>query len=433
MGWSQRVWSHPPADLADELRRRGSEADYFALYETAPAAPAEPLNGLRWIAAGGCRAVHRLDRATPDAWNALAEAWRAHPTWWFGVLAYDLKNAFEPSLAPRGAAWHGQPDVALWEPEWVASCALDGRVTVEGDLDAWLAAHPPLTSGGTSKMTPVRPWTFAWSAPDYLERAETLKFHLHRGDIYEVNLCADAQATGRPDLPRLAQTLQDRAQAGMAGQLHFGDWVVVSASPERYLQVRPDGCAYSQPIKGTAPRSADPAADAASAAALQAAEKERSENIMIVDLVRNDLSRIAAPGSVAVPRCTELQSFATVHHLVSTVEAQLGPGRDWLDAVAASFPMGSMTGAPKLRAMELIDASESRPRGWYSGAMGYVRPDGYADFNVLIRTLFGHLPTDSWQLWAGSALTLAADPEAEWQECLLKAQNPQNVWNESVE
>jgi len=154
---------------------------------------------------------------------------------------------------------------------------------------------------------------------------------------------------------------------------------------------------------------------------------------MIVDLVRHDFSRVAAMRTVKVPRLLELQSFKTVHHLVSTVEAQLKPGLDWLDAVAASFPMGSMTGAPKLRAMELIDRHESRARGWYSGAMGYVRPDGSADFNVLIRTLFGHAPSGSWQLWAGSALTLAADPVAEWEECLLKAATPQNVWNESVE
>ena len=154
---------------------------------------------------------------------------------------------------------------------------------------------------------------------------------------------------------------------------------------------------------------------------------------MIVDLVRHDFSRVAAAQTVKVPRLLELQTFKTVHHLVSTVEAQLKPGLDWLDAVAASFPMGSMTGAPKLRAMELIDSHEARPRGWYSGAMGFVRPDGSADFNVLIRTLFGHAPSDSWQLWAGSALTLAADPAAEWDECLLKAATPQNVWNESVE
>ena len=153
---------------------------------------------------------------------------------------------------------------------------------------------------------------------------------------------------------------------------------------------------------------------------------------MIVDLVRHDFSRVAAPQTVRVPRLLELNSFKTVHHLVSTVEAKLRPGCDWLDAVAASFPMGSMTGAPKLRAMELIDAHERRPRGWYSGAMGYVRPDGSADFNVLIRTLFGHVPSGSWQVWAGSALTLAADPQQEWEECLLKASVPQTVWNEFV-
>ncbi len=429
MGWSQRVWSTPPADLADELQRRGSEADYVAFYETAPAAPGEPLNSLRWIAAGGCRRVHRIDRATPETWNALAEAWRARPTWWFGVLAYDLKNAFEPSLAPRGAAWHGQPDVALWEPEWVLECLLDGTLVEHGDAQSWLRG--PERQPVTSNQEPS-PWSVRWTVGDYTETAKSLQFHLHRGDIYEVNLCVDAEARGERNVADLYRSLQRRAEAGMAGMLRFEEFAVASASPERYLNVRADGSLYSQPIKGTAARHHDPVADAAAGSALTKAEKEQAENVMIVDLVRHDFSRVAAPQTVRVPRLLELNSFKTVHHLVSTVEAKLRPGCDWLDAVAASFPMGSMTGAPKLRAMELIDAHERRPRGWYSGAMGYVRPDGSADFNVLIRTLFGHVPSGSWQVWAGSALTLAADPQQEWEECLLKASVPQTVWNEFV-
>lgn len=436
MGWSQRVWSKPPADLADELQRRGSEADYFAFYETSPAAPAEPLNGLRWIAAGGCRAVHRIDRATPAAWADLAAAWRDRPTWWFGVLGYDLKNAFEPSIPARGDAWCGQPDLALWEPEWVVECRQDGTVVEYGSAQAWLqnegqrpGRDPQPAALGASPTS----WVLDWSAADYAEKAERLRVHLNRGDMYEVNLCVNAVARGARDLGSLFHGLQQRAEAGMAGMLRWGDYAVVSASPERYLQVSVDGRIRSQPIKGTAPRRSDPVADAAEGSALQRAEKEQAENVMIVDLVRHDFSRVAAQQTVKVPRLLELNSFKTVHHLVSTVEAQLRPGLDWLDAVAASFPMGSMTGAPKLRAMELIDAHESRPRGWYSGAMGYVRPDGSADFNVLIRTLFGHVPSASWQVWAGSALTLAADPQSEWDECLLKASTPQNVWNECVD
>ena len=430
MGWSQRVWSNPPADLADELQRRGSGEDFFAFYETHDAAPIEELNGLRWIAAGGCRAVHRLDRATPEGWAELAAAWRTQPTWWFGVLGYDLKNAFEPSLPERGDAWHGMPDLALWEPEWVLECRPDGTVVEHGDAQSWLQQRAAKQETRSQKLSP---WSMDWSAPDYFEQADSLKFHLHRGDIYEVNLCVGSQAKGPVNLAAMYRSLQARAEAGMAGMLKWGEFTVVSASPERYLQVSPEGQLRSQPIKGTAPRHADATKDAAEGSALRQAEKEQAENVMIVDLVRHDFSRVAAAQTVKVPRLLELQSFKTVHHLVSTVEAQLKPGLYWLDAVAASFPMGSMTGAPKLRAMELIDSHEARPRGWYSGAMGYVRPDGSADFNVLIRTLFGHAPSDSWQLWAGSALTLAADPAAEWDECLLKAATPQNVWNESVE
>lgn len=430
MGWSQRVWSTPPADLADELQRRGSGEDYFAFFETHTAAPAEELNSLRWIAAGGCRAVQALDRATPEGWAELAADWRRRPTWWFGVLGYDLKNAFEPSLPQRADAWCGQPDLALWEPEWVLECRSDGTVVEYGDAQAWLQRPP--SKRAPSGQEPSS-WSMDWSARDYENQAASLAAHLHRGDIYEINLCVGSESRGTRDLYRLYTRLQDRAEAGMAGMMRWGDFAVASASPERYLKVTEGGRLYSQPIKGTASRHADPAADAALGSALQAAEKEQAENVMIVDLVRHDLSRVAAPQTVTVPRLLELKRFKTVHHLVSTVEAQLKPKCDWLDAVAASFPMGSMTGAPKIRAMELIDVHETRPRGWYSGAMGYVRPDGSADFNVLIRTLFGHLPTASWQVWAGSALTLAADPSAEWDECLLKAATPQNVWNECVD
>lgn len=429
MGWSQRVWSTPPADLADELQRRGSGEDFFAFYETHDSAPQEELNALRWIAAGGCRAMHRMDRSTPEGWAVIASAWRSQPTWWFGVLGYDLKNAFEPSLPVRRDAWHGMPDLAFWEPEWVVECRTDGTVVEHGDAQAWLQQHSVKQETRSQKPSP---WTMDWSAADYLEKADSLQAHLHRGDIYEVNLCVGSCATGSPNPFAMFRTLQQRAEAGMAGLLNLGAFRVVSASPERYLQVSPEGQIRSQPIKGTAPRHSDASKDAAEGSALRQAEKEQAENVMIVDLVRHDFSRVAAQATVKVPRLLELQSFKTLHHLVSTVEAQLKPGLDWLDAVAASFPMGSMTGAPKLRAMELIDSHEARPRGWYSGAMGYVRPDGSADFNVLIRTLFGHVPTDSWQLWAGSALTLAANPKAEWDECLLKAANPQNVWNESL-
>lgn len=429
MGWSQRVWSTPPADLADELQRRGSGEDFFAFYETHDSAPHEELNALRWIAAGGCRALHRMDRSTSEGWAEIASAWRSKPTWWFGVLGYDLKNAFEPSLPVRGDAWHGMPDLAFWEPEWVVECRTDGTVVEHGDARSWLRQHPAKQEARIQRPSS---WTMDWSAEDYLEKADSLQFHLHRGDIYEVNLCVGSCATGAPNPLAMFRTLQQRAEAGMAGLLNLGAFRVVSASPERYLQVSPEGQIRSQPIKGTAPRHNDASKDAAEGSALRQAEKEQAENVMIVDLVRHDFSRVAAQSTVKVPRLLELQSFKTLHHLVSTVEAQLKPGLDWLDAVAASFPMGSMTGAPKLRAMELIDSHEARPRGWYSGAMGYVRPDGSADFNVLIRTLFGHAPTDSWQLWAGSALTLAANPKAEWDECLLKAANPQNVWNESL-
>jgi len=213
----------------------------------------------------------------------------------------------------------------------------------------------------------------------------------------------------------------------MAGLHRSPETWLISASPERYVTVRQKGesrKAYSQPIKGTADR-------ALPAEALLASEKERAENTMIVDLVRHDLSRVAARGSVHVPRYLQVRSLPTVHHLVSTVEATLRPETDWISVVQASFPMGSMTGAPKIRAMQRIEEHECARRGWYSGALGYVMPSGECDFNVVIRSLLADASAQNWMGWAGSALTVLADPMSEWEELHLKMKAPQEALTSS--
>ena len=199
---------------------------------------------------------------------------------------------------------------------------------------------------------------------------------------------------------------------------------VLSASPERFLSVTPtSGGRFeveTRPIKGTRPRSADPAADAAAAAALLASEKDRAENVMIVDLLRNDLSKVCEPGSVHVPALCELESYATVHHLVSEVRGTLRKGRDAWDLLDAAFPGGSITGAPKVRAMEVIDELEPAPRGHFCGAMFWVGFDGAMDSSVLIRTVRPH-PAGVALAWVGGGITAKSDPAAEYEETLHKA------------
>jgi para-aminobenzoate synthetase component 1 len=378
--------------------------------------------------------VHRIPVANAEDWSNFSAAWRSRPTWLFGVLGYDLKNALETTAFSRHTSEEGEPDLEFFEPEWVLTCS-EGRLVLYQHpahvkpVELWwkemqtLAASVPVIA---SQIT--RDWAAKWSAETYLDAARSMQQFMVEGDLYEANVCALWEAEGTVDPVLVFEALQKRADAPMAGLFKSPCTWLLSGSPERYMTVRQQGDtvrAFSQPIKGTAPANSP-------GEALLANEKERAENTMIVDLVRNDLSRVAVKGSVQVPRYLQLRSLPTVHHLVSTVEAELRPSADWLSVVQASFPMGSMTGAPKIRAMERIDQHESARRGWYSGALGYVTPDGECDFNVVIRSLLYHPKQERWKGWAGSALTVYAQPEAEWQELQLKMHAPMAAWKEAV-
>ena len=436
MPYTAQILLAAPADVQTGLRRALPALDYALLLETGQAHGAfhEPLDRYEWMAAGGAHRVHRLATASAEDWTAFSAAWRSKPTWLFGVLGYDLKNAMEPTAFSRHSPEEGEPDLEFFEPEWVLTCSA-GRLVLHQHpahpqtADSWWERVQSLaTSNPGSKSQITRDWTPTWPAATYLERALSLQNFMMEGDLYEVNLCAMWEAQAHVDPLQVFVALQERADAPMAGVFKSPSTWLLSGSPERYVTVRNTGEAfrvYSQPIKGTAP--ADSPGEA-----LRASEKERAENTMIVDLVRNDLSRVAVKGSVQVSRYLQLRSLPTVHHLVSTVEAELRPSADWLSVIQASFPMGSMTGAPKIRAMERIDQHESARRGWYSGALGYVTPEGECDFNVVIRSLIYHELQKRWKGWAGSALTVYADPVAEWDELQLKMRAPMAAWQESA-
>jgi para-aminobenzoate synthetase len=210
--------------------------------------------------------------------------------------------------------------------------------------------------------------------------------------------------------------------APFAAFLRLGGVEVSSSSPERFLALDRGGRLESRPIKGTVARGATPREDREAAARLRSAGKDRAENLMIVDVARNDLGRVAQVGSVAVPSLMALESYATVHQLVSTVQARLRSGATIIDALRASFPGGSMTGAPKLRTMELLDRIENRPRGVYSGAIGYLAADGSADLSIAIRTIVNS--PHAMTIGAGGAITVQSDARAELRELLLKARAP---------
>ncbi|AYG04680.1 anthranilate synthase component I family protein [Gryllotalpicola protaetiae] len=252
----------------------------------------------------------------------------------------------------------------------------------------------------------------------YLGLIRASQAHIAAGDAYQ--LCLTEQwSAPRPSSPvDVYRRLRRLAPSHHGGYLRLGGLELLSASPERFVEVR-DGVAATRPMKGTRPRAAEAAADAALAAELLASEKEQAENLMIVDLVRNDLSRVSELGSVTVDELFGLESYRTVHQLVSTVRGRLAPGMGATDAFAALFPAGSMTGAPKRRSVELLAELEGMPRGAYAGAFGYFAADGPADFATTIRTIV--VDGDRATFGTGGGITASSEPEAELAEMKLKA------------
>jgi len=339
-----------------------------------------------------------------------------------GFLGYDLKNDLE-KLCSENYDHLNAPETAFFEAELRVKferetlvCDAVDAETGERFLKLFEKSEPI-----DQRQVDIFP-EGTTTEEEYLAAAESLKAHLQRGDIYEANYCIQFAATC-PDFNPYSgfYALWQKTEAPFSVFAKLGDFFVMSGSPERYLK-REGTKLISQPIKGTAKRSSDPVLDEKSKADLPLDPKEQSENVMIVDLVRNDLSRVAKRGSVHVSELFGVYSFKTVHHLISTVEAELKEGLDSWDAIKATFPMGSMTGAPKISAMKLIEQYENFKRGAYSGAFGIIYPDGDFDFNVLIRTLFFENNSKKLAFGVGSALTIQADPIKEYRECLLKAE-----------
>jgi para-aminobenzoate synthetase component 1 len=243
--------------------------------------------------------------------------------------------------------------------------------------------------------------------------------YIHAGDCFQVNLSQRLLAAPAVHPFVLYGRLRERNPSPFAAYFDAGDFQIVSASPERFLQVSPAGEVVTQPIKGTRPRGRTPAEDAAHRAELLASPKDRAENVMIVDLLRNDLGRVCAYGSVRVAKVCELESYRTVHHLVSEVRGTLRPGLGPVDLLRAAFPGGSVTGAPKVRAMEIIAELEPTARGSYCGSLGYVGFDGAMDTNILIRTFT--LGRGWAQFPVGGGVVADSDPAREYEETLHKA------------
>lgn len=347
-----------------------------------------------------------------------------------GYAGYDLKNNFE-NLTSRHPDHDGFDCSNWWSPRFLFQLG-QGKAVLQaekGDLEDGRAylEHFLMDPGPLPPMAPAT-WNRATSKERYLEKVRGLLEHIHRGDIYEVNYCTQRTAHIPAFDPYTAfAKLLAHSDAPYSAFLRNGDYFALCASPERFLRIEGDRL-ISQPMKGTRPRGRSMAEDAALAEELALDPKERSENIMALDVSRNDLSRIAAPGSVQVEELCAVKSYMNVHQLVSTVSARIRAGVTPIDILRATFPMASMTGAPKVRAMQLIDEAEDMCRGLFSGTIGFFLPDGTADLNVVIRTVTWDASTGRASLISGGAITAASDPLKEYEECEHKASTVLNAF-----
>lgn len=267
------------------------------------------------------------------------------------------------------------------------------------------------------------------SKQTYIEDVNRLKHHIQQGDVYEINYCQEFYATDvEMNSIDLYFKLNTKSPTPFSCFVKHNGKYLLSASPERFLKKQGDKIT-SQPIKGTIKRGEDELEDNLLKIQLQNDPKERSENIMIVDLVRNDLSKITKSSSVKVEELCQIYTFPQVHQMISTVSAELREDVEFNEIIHALFPMGSMTGAPKIRAMELIEQYEYSKRGLYSGTVGYVKPNGDFDFNVVIRSILYNSSTKKMSYFVGSAITHLSVPENEYDECLLKAKAINEVLN----
>lgn len=374
-------------------------------------------------------------------WETFIQESESRAAWSFGWLGYDLHDSLDlaaksecPSPVPaHPSAWPlmhwWQPEVVLeWAPGQETPVVVAGADTpLASEVKTLLdAAHPPDRRDAKTASTPWHPLTPSWSREEYETKFNAVRSALQRGDIYEMNLCMPWSGAAPADESwGMFERLAANTKAPHSAYVQAGPWRTLCASPERFLAKR-GNTLHSQPIKGTVKRGATEAEDNALRDALARSEKEQAENVMIVDLVRNDLSRVAERDSVNVDELFGIHSFATVHQMISSVSCTLRPDASPLDIMRATFPMGSMTGAPKLSAMKHIARLEETGRGLYSGALGYVCPNGDWDLNVVIRSLMHHAETGRVDATFGGAITLLAEAEAEYDECLLKAKALRN-------
>ena len=366
-----------------------------------------------------------------DGFEKLKEYQTLANDWVFGYLTYDLKNDVE-ALKSQNTDGLEFPDLSFFQPKKIFLFK-DNQVEIQylkfvddeiqTDLEDILNTEEVITNLQENNIK----IKLKIHKDEYFEKVNTLLNHIHSGDIYEANFCQEFYAENTQISPlETYNKLNAISKPPFAAFVKLYDKFALSASPERYIKKESQHL-ISQPIKGTAKRSLDKTEDNELKNNLIADEKERSENIMIVDLVRNDLSKTATKGSVKVEELCKIYTFDQVHQMISTVTSEVKPETHPVDILKSTFPMGSMTGAPKISAMKIIEKLEATKRGLYSGAIGYFTPENDFDFNVVIRTILYKATQIYVSNSVGGAITAKSDPLKEYEECLVKAKAMRTV------
>ena len=348
---------------------------------------------------------------------------KVNNTWLFGYLGYDLKNEIE-DLTSSNEDFLALPNIQFIEPQIVIAIHNDvmNVTSTSLQIDAEKIANDIIACDDfVSETLPKSQIIENTSQAHYISAFKSLQEQIAYGNSYEINYCISYNVIiNHQQWQTLYAELNNISKAPFSALVKINNTVIISASPERFIKKTADKL-ISQPIKGTRKRGNTPSEDQKQKEELFSDAKERSENVMITDLVRNDLSKHASRTSVEVEELFGIYSFKQVHQMISTVVANLNHQYNYIKAIKDAFPMGSMTGAPKIKAMQLIEKHEQMKRGLYSGALGYIDPNGDYDFNVLIRSLIIDANTGKAQFCVGSAITASANAEAEYHECLLKA------------
>lgn len=350
----------------------------------------------------------------------------------FGYLSFEAKKLFEKN-AYENCCSDGSELVYFFEPEhiwkedngtWI--CLTEEQPNERSVIEDFLSNYKNIEqSSNEEKLV----FEMLETKDSYIEKIERILGDIQRGDYYETNFCMPLQAKGLlNDAFAHFSKMNNATEAPHAVYFNGNNLQLLCTSPERFIQKKGNEI-ISQPIKGTIKRGANSIEDEENKTVLRTSKKERSENIMIVDLVRNDLSRIAEKSSVQVTSLCELHTFKTLHHLISTVEAKLPSNITFTQILAATFPMGSMTGAPKISAVQHMEKLEVLDRGIYSGTFGVIEPNGNFDFNVIIRSAVYNKEKKQTTIKVGSAITHASNAESEYDECLLKAASTLSIFN----